>query len=1009
MDTPAIDASNLAYVEDLYEAWQHDPASVPAEWQSQFAAWGSSGPMRSTLPTYSVFNPPSGSSANGAAATHAPASRAAATGAVSMPPLAPKNQPVADEPARERQPVPPEALKPVVAGDVYDAGIHPMDDTKPMPFSAKNRSTMIVARSRVEGARSPIEDAALRQDKIDQMVRAYRVRGHMIARIDPLGTPRKDYPELNPAFYGLTEADMDQRFSTTSVGGATVSTLRELLLKLRNTYCRSIGVQFMHIDDPEPKEWLQHRMESAENRTELAREEQVRILTRLTDAVMFEEFIQKKFRGAKSFSLEGGETLIALLDMAIEKSGQQGLDEIVFAMAHRGRLNVLANIMGKSPRKIFAEYEDENPSEEMGDVKYHLGHATDWRTAAGKEIHLSLCFNASHLECTNGVALGRIRAKQDHHGDATREKGMAVLIHGDAALAGEGVNQEILNMSELAGYRTGGSLHIVVNNQIGFTTPPEQGRSTTYCTDVAKMLQIPIFHVNGEDPEAVAQVVRLALDFRQRFKRDVFIDMYCYRRRGHNEGDEPSFTQPQLYDAISKRKPVREGYLDFLLAKGDVTREEADAIEVARRDHLEAELKIAREEHGIRSPDALGGIWTGYRGGPESNARDVDTGIPKAHASELLLAQSHVPEGFTPHPKIAKLLETRAKQATGEMPLDWAAGESLAFASLVTEGIGVRLSGQDCGRGTFSHRHAELHDHTTGEVHTPLKHLRQGQARFEVLNSPLNEMGVLGFEYGYSLDSPDNLVIWEAQFGDFANVAQVIIDQFIVSGEEKWRRLSGLVMLLPHGFEGMGPEHSSARLERYLSLAANDNIQVCYPTTPAQMFHLLRRQVLRRWLKPLIVMTPKSLLRHAEAVSTLDELEHGCFQRIIPDTTRRKGPPSRVLLCTGKIYYDLEKRRVEKKRDDVAIIRIEQLFPIHDQLLREALSNYPDGTPVYWVQEEPQNMGAWQFFRNWFGELFTTRFRISPICRKTSASPAVGSKHRHEAEQNWIVDRAFGE
>jgi len=995
-----VDGESLAYVEELYDAWLANPASVDAQWQGVFASWGNSSPSKPSLPVRSVFNPASAAPAAPNSVAQPASNRASKPTA-----LAPSPSP---EPRAPAAPAPKPSMADAVVKQA-DSGAMKVEFGEPM-LPGRMRNTLIMARSR-EGNKvsSDIEDARIRQDRIDQLIRAYRVRGHMIARIDPLGRPRADQMELNPVFYGLTEEDMDYKFSTLSIAGREAATLREILLHMRNTYCRSIGAQFMHIDDLEVKEWLQQRMESTQNRTTLTRDEQIRILTRLTDAVMFEEFIQKKFRGAKSFSLEGGESLIPLLDMLIEKAGEHQLDELVLAMAHRGRLNVLANIMRKSPRQIFTEFEDANPIDEMGDVKYHLGHSTDWRCHNGKEVHLSLCFNASHLEFVNPIAIGRVRAKQDHHGDALRHRGMAVIIHGDAAVIGEGVTQEVLNLSQLDGYKTGGTIHIVVNNQVGFTTPPEQSRSTTYCTDIAKMLQIPIFHVNGEDPEAVAQVIRMAMDFRQRFQRDVFIDMYCYRKRGHNEGDEPTFTQPLMYQDIGNRRPLRETYLEHLFKKGDITREEADQIEIERRDHLEAELTAARAESSIRQPDALGGIWTGYRGGPESNARDVETGVSRAELSSLLRKLSYIPEGFTPHAKILKLFETREKMADGEIPLDWAAGESLAFASLLSEGIGVRLSGQDCGRGTFSHRHAELHDWNTGQVHTPMKHLHGSQGRFEVLNSPLSEVGVLGFEYGYSLDSPDDLIIWEAQFGDFVNVAQVIIDQFIVSAEEKWRRLSGLVMMLPHGYEGMGPEHSSARIERFLALSANDNIQVVNLTTPAQIFHCLRRQVLRRWLKPLVIFTPKSLLRNPMAVSTLDELSGGQFQRIIPDTVRRNGPPSRVLLCSGKVYYDLVKAREERKKHDVAIIRVEQLFPMPDQLLREALRDYPDGTPAFWVQEEPENMGAWRFLRVWFGESLAGRMRLSVICRKMSSSPATGSKHRHEIEQAWIVNRAFGE
>ncbi len=614
-------------------------------------------------------------------------------------------------------------------------------------------------------------------------------------------------------------------------------------------------------------------MEGTENRCALTRREQLRILHGLTNAAVFEEFIQRRFLGAKSFSLEGAETLIPLLELAIEKAGEHKIDEIVLAMAHRGRLNVLANVMGKSPQRIFREFADIDPEMHLGrgDVKYHLGHSTDIKTASGHRIHLSLCFNPSHLEFVNPVAVGRMRAKQDRVDDVQRRRGMTILIHGDAAFAGEGIVQETLNMSQLEAYTIGGTLHVVVNNQIGFTTGASEGRSTTYATDVAKMLQIPIFHVNGEDPEAVAQVIRLAMDFRRQFQRDVVIDMYCYRRRGHNEADEPQFTQPLLYQAIEQRKNVREGYLDHLLKLGGIDQDAADHIVAELRNQLEQELSVAKSEEYVHRPD-MAGFWAFYIGGREREAAEVETDMPLDQLQLLLRKLADVPADFHPHPKILRFLESRREMADGKRPIDWSAAEALAIGSLAVQRLRVRMSGQDTERGTFSHRHAVLHDVTNGRTFMPLAHLAPDQAPVEIYNSPLSEAGVLGFEYGYSLDCPDGLVMWEAQFGDFVNAAQVIIDQFIVSAEDKWRRLSGVVLLLPHAFEGMGPEHSSARLERFLMLAAKDNIQVANVTTPAQYFHILRRQVLRVWRKPLVLMTPKSLLRHPSCVSTLEEL-----------------------------------------------------------------------------------------------------------------------------------------
>jgi 2-oxoglutarate dehydrogenase E1 component len=908
-----------------------------------------------------------------------------------------------------------------------------------------------------------VAPSAVSQDRIDQLVRAYRVRGHLVAQIDPLHHPHPERPELKPRYYGFTKADLDRTFSARTISGGGSRTLREILFLLRNTYCRSIGVQFMHIDSLEARHWLQDRMEGTQNRLKLARAAQLRILTKLTDAVIFEEFIQKKYVGAKRFSLEGAESLIPLLDCAIEHAGDQDISEVVIGMAHRGRLNVLANITGKSPRQIFRLFEDIDAElyTGRGDVKYHLGHHGDYVTSTGKRLHLALCFNPSHLEFVNPVALGRVRAKQDRLGDTDRAHSMCILIHGDAAFAGQGIVQETLNLSELAGYRTGGTLHVIVNNQLGFTTTPEEGRSTRYASDVAKMLQSPIFHVNGEDPEAVAQVIRLALDFRQTFRRDVVIDMYGYRRYGHNESDEPSFTQPVLYRRIEARPTVREGYLRHLLALGEVTREEADEIAEHRKQYLEQELAGVRDNSAspARPAGGLGEVWSHYVGGPDRDTPEVDTGVARDTLAALLAAQARVPDGFHVHPKLTRLLDARARMAAGKQALDWAAAESLAFATLATTGTRVRLSGQDSARGTFSHRHAILYDYEDNRPYCALQHLDPAQAPFEVLNSPLSEAGVLGFEYGYSIAYPDALLLWEAQFGDFVNTAQVFIDQFLASAEDKWHSLSGLVLLLPHGLEGQGPEHSSARLERFLMLAAEDNIQVAYPSTPAQYYHLLRRQVVRPWRKPLVIMTPKSLLRHPQAVSPLDDLATGRFQRVLADplfaatsgARQEKGKsaakgsgkagaasagaadttptgaagaslvgtptpgaaPSaahvrRVLLCSGKLYYELLAERERRQTQDVAIVRIEQLYPLPDEALAAALAPYADGTPVFWVQEEPANMAAAPFLRLRFGARVLGRWPFAVVSRPPSASPATGSAASHKLEQARVIAEALG-
>ena len=956
MSTDSLESpvGSVGYVEELFEAYQADPASVPPEWQTYFRqgngdAWPNRRRLGPSIEPRSLFNP------NGLGVSGV------------------KAEPASSSPA---------AVRPETETVV--------EDTKLTGF----------------------------QDRVGQLIRNYRVRGHVIARFDPLCDERKDQDrtktpeELTLPYFNFSEAELDRKVSCKTFQNGREMPLRELHARLKDTYCGSVGVEYMHIDDIDVRRWLQRRLEPIETRMQLGRDEQVRTLTRLTDAVMFEEFIRKKFVGAKSFSLEGCETLIPLLDLAIEKAAGQGVAEIVVGMAHRGRLNVLANILGKSPKQIFREFADKDPDLYIGrgDVKYHLGHSGDWITATGRRVHLSMCFNPSHLEFVNPVVLGRVRAKQDRVGDVGRRGCMALIIHGDAAFAGEGVVQETLNLSQLDGYRVGGAVHIIVNNQIGFTTGPREARSFAYATDVAKMLQSPILHVNGEDPDAVALCVRVAMDFRAEFKRDVFIDMYGYRRLGHNETDEPVFTQPLLYKTISKRKTVREGYLEHLLKLGGVTREEADQIAEQCRRRLEDELGEATSDRYQHPSDRLPGVWarSAYVGGADQNVPDVETAVSLERATTLLAKQAELPSDFKPHAKIAKVLEARREMAAGRQSLDWASAEAVAFASLVTDGVPVRLSGQDAERGTFSHRHAVIHDVQTGRRFTPLTQLDPAQAAFRVHNSPLSEVGVLGFDYGYSLDTPDGLVMWEAQFGDFANAAQVIIDQFIVSAEDKWRRLSGLTMLLPHGFEGQGPEHSSARLERFLALTAEDNIQVCYPSTPAQYFHLLRRQVLRMWRKPLVVMTPKSLLRHPGCVSPLADLTQGTFARVLPDTSVAPDQVKRILLCTGKVYYDLVEKREKLKRTDVAIVRLEQIYPLSLSALTDALKAYADGTPVFWVQEEPANMGALKFMKVQFFDRLLDRFPLAYVSRPASASPATGSGNAHKKEQARLLDEAFG-
>lgn len=887
------------------------------------------------------------------------------------------------------------------------AKMHSAPASLEMPGAEANGHSAILSEDELLDVRA---SKLVRQERIDDLIRNYRVRGHIVARIDPLGRTPQWPPELHPRFYGFTREDDDRYYSTRDVPGPSRRTLRDIVQWLQNTYCRSIGVQFMHIDELDVRRWLQDRMEKTENRIELSQGQKVRILERLTDAATFEKFVQTKFAGAKSFSLEGAESLIPLLDLAIEKASSQGTSEIVFAMAHRGRLNVLANIIGKRPRYIFGEFlEVDSPSNQgSGDVKYHLGYSSDYRTVAGETVHLSLCFNPSHLEFVNPVALGRMRAKQDRFGDENRRHGLVIMVHGDAAFAGEGITQETLNLSELPGYRVGGALHVIVNNQIGFTTLPQKARSTGYVTDVARMLQIPIFHVNGEDPEAVAQVVDLSLDFRRKFQRDVIIDMYCYRLRGHNEGDEPTFTQPLMYREIASRRPVRERYVESLLKLGGVTQADADHILAEKNAALEKEFEIARQEEFELANVTPTGPWSNYRGGSESEAGDAQTGVEIETLRKLIEQLTEVPAWFNIHPKLARILSQRRRNALQEHIVDWSTAEALAFASLALEGVPVRMSGQDSERGTFSQRHAVWHDVEMGATYAPLSHLAPQQALVEIINSPLSEAGVLGFEYGYSLDRPEGLILWEAQFGDFANAAQVVIDQFMASAEAKWRRLSGLTLLLPHGYEGQGPEHSSARLERFLMLCAEDNMQVVYPSTPAQYFHCLRRQALRPWRKPLVMMTPKSLLRHRGCVSTLSELARGRFRGVRGESiSTNSGPCERIILCTGKIYYDLEQRRRELGLAGPPIVRVEQLYPTPTRELCGALASLAPGGRVTWVQEEPLNMGAWWFIKANWDDIAGTQFPLDVVARPISASPATGSKRAHEREQLALIDRAL--
>jgi len=873
-----------------------------------------------------------------------------------------------------------------------------------------------LAPSLVGAPAAQVRQATLDSLRALMLIRSYRVRGHLRANLDPLGlTKIKEHPELDPRTYGFREADWDRPIFLNHVLGLETATLREIMEVLNRTYCGSVGVEFMHHQGPEEKAWLQQHIEGRFSVARYGAPEKHRILQELTEAEGFERFLHLKYTGTKRFGLEGAESLIPAMETLVRRGPQLGVREISLGMAHPGRLNVLANFMGKPFQAIFSEFQgmSAHPQDVQGsgDVKYHLGTSTD-RDFGGHGVHLSLSANPSHLEASDPVVLGKVRAKQTQIGDVERRQVMAVLLHGDAAFAGQGLVAECFALSDLKGYRTGGTVHIIINNQIGFTTNPTASRSSPYCSDVAKMVQAPVLHVNGDDPEAVCHVAELAAEYRQRFKQDFVIDMFCYRRHGHNEADEPMFTQPLMYKEIGGHRTVKEVYAGQLEAEGVVSAADVAAMDGALREKLDKALEAATN-YKPNKADWLEGKWAGFTVAPGEEDRKGVTAVELDQLVSVGRAISEAPKNFDLNRKITRqLLEKRKTIDTGEN-IDWATGEALAFGTLLAEGTPVRLSGQDSGRGTFSQRHSVLVDQTTEAKYIPLNHVASEQAHFEVIDSPLNEQGVLGFEYGYSSAEPNALVLWEAQFGDFANGAQVIIDQFICSGESKWLRMNGLVMLLPHGYEGQGPEHSSARLERYLQLSAEDNWQVINPTTPANYFHALRRQMRRSFRKPLVVMTPKSLLRHKECVSTLADFGPGSsFRRILAETDQLADPAKvrRVVLCSGKVYFDLVAERRKRKIDDIAILRIEQLYPFPFSRLGVRLSHYPNAE-VVWCQEEPENMGAWHFIdrrieRALSGANVKAK-RPVYIGRAEAASPATGSARTHLKEQADLVDRAL--
>jgi 2-oxoglutarate dehydrogenase E1 component len=877
---------------------------------------------------------------------------------------------------------------------------------------------------------TPGTDARRVEGAVEGLVTAYRELGHLAAKVDPFGRERERPAELSPSFYGLSEADLDTVVRPSTGGLPSGVPLRAVIEHLEQTYCRTVGVEVMHVQNMDERRWLLERVERDRGLVPLTRGMRAHILEQLLQAEEFEKFLGKRYPGEKRFSLEGSESLIPMLDHLIERSAELGVDEIVLGMSHRGRLNVLNNIMGKTYEQIFTEFEDtweEDFADGGGDVKYHRGYSANRQVRGGKSLRLAMASNPSHLESVDPVVMGRCRAKQRLRGDFERRRVIPVLIHGDAALPGQGVVAETLNFSQLEGYTAGGAVHVVINNLIGFTTAPEDGRSSRYCTDVAKIIDAPVFHVNGEDPDAVVAVAAFAIEYRQAFRKDVFIDMYCFRRYGHNESDEASFTQPLLYSLIRRKPSVLKVYAERLLAEGVITEADMAAIRKRLDDALEAAQKAARTTPYDPTIDPGSAKWQGL--GKRYTFDPVETGVTPEVLREVCDALGRVPEGFNLNPKLKGLLASRADiPSTGQV--NHADAELLAFGTLLLEGTGVRLSGQDSRRGTFSQRHAVLRDQETGQPYIPLNAMREvgnpgseappgapgsdgrpRQAKFCVYDSPLSEMSVMGFEYGYSLADPNMLVLWEAQFGDFVNGAQVIIDQYLASAEAKWQRWSGLVLLLPHGYEGAGPEHSSARLERFLQLSGGDNMQVVYPSTGPQMFHLLRRQVRRAFRKPLIVMTPKSMLR--VPTGTVDELVRGRFQEILDDPMfadagdESRSGVTRIIMCSGKIYHELAERRAALGRRDLAIVRIEQLFPLHRERLTAVLGRYPAAAERVWVQEEPRNMGAYQYIADML-RMTDSRSALPYIGRDSAASPAVGSKAAHKYQHESILTKAVG-
>ncbi len=974
LNTSFLYGANAAWIEDLYARFEADPASVDAEWQSFFAALQDN------------------------AADVEKSARGASW-------------------KRDNWPI-------HANGELVSA----MDGNWiEVEKAVREKVKEKAAAKGVEISATDVQQATRDSVKALMMIRAYRMRGHLHANLDPLGIePKRSAPELDPASYGFREADLDRPIFIDHVLGMEFATVRQMVAILRRTYCNTLGVEFMHISSPEEKAWIQERIEGPDKEITFTREGKRAILNKLVEAEGFEKFLDVRYTGTKRFGLDGSESLIPALEQIIKRGGNLGVKEIVLGMAHRGRLNVLTQVMGKPHRALFHEFKGgswaPDEVEGSGDVKYHLGASSD-REFDGNQVHLSLTANPSHLEIVDPVVLGKCRAKQDLLGDTERTAVMPLLLHGDAAFAGQGVVAECLGLSGLKGHRTGGSLHFIINNQIGFTTYPRFSRSSPYPSDVAKTIEAPIFHVNGDDPEAVVFAAKIATEFRQRFRKPVVVDMFCYRRFGHNEGDEPAFTQPLMYKLIKQHPSTLEIYFKKLEAEGVIDAPEFEKMKADWRARLDGEYD-AGQAYKPNKADWLDGRWAGLRSAEEEEdiRRRGNTGVSEDTLRDIARSITKVPEGFHLHRTIQRFLDARAKTVIEDgAGIDWSTAEALAFCSLLLEGHPVRLSGQDCERGTFSQRHSVLIDQENEERHTPFNYLREGQARYEVINSMLSEEAVLGFEYGYSLSEPNALTMWEAQFGDFANGAQVIFDQFLSSGERKWLRMSGLVCLLPHGYEGQGPEHSSARLERYLQMCAEDNMQVANCSTPANYFHILRRQLKRDFRKPLILMTPKSLLRHKRAVSTLADFGAGTtFHRLLWDDAQKGGegvalkPDAqirRVVLCSGKVYYDLFEERERRGIDDIYLLRVEQLFPFPLKSMVQELSRFKQAE-IVWCQEEPKNQGAWAFvqpYLEWVLEQTgSAAQRPRYAGRPASAATATGLMSKHLAQLKAFLQDALG-